>query len=228
MPPSGFTLVGVGILFAVLYPLAAEWALAGWGARAVGSVLAGAGVVSLALLHRVGDLPNAPLPLRAAALVLPVGAAVSGDPLFLRLVPAAIQSGVVAMFLLSLRGGGSLFLDVARIIEPHAPDFIGPYCRKTTGIFAAIFAFQAVAVGLLAIRPGDEGWAFASGVLVWSPVLAGFAVEWFVRKTWFRNYGDGPLDRCLSALFPAQNTPAGRRSLEFIRRRRRELGMPPP
>lgn len=220
--------MGVGILFAVLYPLAAERALAAWGARAVGSVLAGAGVVSLALLHRVGDLPNAPVSLRAAVLVLPVGAVLTGAPLFLRLVPAAIQAGVVAMFLLSLRGGGSLFLDVARIIEPHAPDFIGPYCRKTTGIFAAIFAFQGVAVGLLAFRPGHEGWAFASGVLVWSPVLAGFAIEWVVRKTWFRNYGDGLLDRCLSALFPAENTPAGRRSAEFIRRRRRELGMPPP
>jgi hypothetical protein len=85
-----------------------------------------------------------------------------------------------------------------------------------------------VAVGLLALRDGHEGWAFASGVLVWSPVLTGFAVEWFVRKTWFRAYGDGPLDRALSAVFPAENTAAGRRSLEFIRRRRRELGMPPP
>jgi uncharacterized membrane protein len=220
-------LAGLGIGFAVLYPLAAERALGLWGARAVGVALCGAGLVSLVALQR-GRVPMPPLWLRAAGLALPLGAALSGDAVFLRLIPAAIQFGVVAVFLASLRGGGSLFQDVARIIEPHAPEFIASYCRKTTLVFAAIFALQGVAVGLLALRPGQEGWAFASGVLIWTPVLVGFAVEWVVRKTWFRNWGDGPLDRRLRRLFPPENTPAGRRSLEFIRRRRSELGMPPP
>lgn len=228
LPPTSIALAGLAILFAVLYPMAAEWALRAWGVRALGLLLGGVGLASLTLLRRVTDAHTPPLVLRAAILALPVGAAASGDVVFLRLVPAAIQFGVVAVFLGSLRSGGSLFEDVARIIEPHAPDFIRPYCRKATVVFAALFAIQGLMVGTLALHPGGADWAFVSGVLVWCPVLAGFAVEWVVRKTWFRAYGDGPLDRGLRVLLPPENTAAGRRSLEYIRRRRRELGMPPP
>lgn len=213
--------------FAVLYPLAAERALAAWGPRAVGAGLCALGLVSLPFAHGRGPV-HVPVALRAALLVLPAVAAVRGQALALRLVPASIQAAVAVVFVLSLRGGGSLFEEVARRIEPHAPDFIGPYCRKATLVFAALFALQGAGVGWLALHPPASGWAFASGVLVWVPVGLGFAVEWAVRKSWFRHYGDGPVDRVLRALLPPEKTPQGRRSLEYVRRKRRELGMPPP
>ena len=51
-------------------------------------------------------------------------------------------------------------------------------------------------------------------------------VEFFVRKTYFRNYWyRGPFERFWSRLFPAEATPMGRRSAEYIRETRRKLGL---
>ncbi|MDX1650410.1 MAG: hypothetical protein R3263_11210, partial [Myxococcota bacterium] len=72
------------------------------------------------------------------------------------------------------------------------------------------------------------GWAGPTTLVLWAPPLAASAVEWLVRKVRFRYYGPGPLDRLLATWLPAENTPRGRRSLDYIRRMRRELGMPPP
>ena len=80
-------------------------------------------------------------------LLLPALAAATGEALFLRLVPAAIQALIAVLFVVSLRGGGSLFYDAARTLHPYAPDFIAPYCRKSTGVFAGMFALQAIAAG---------------------------------------------------------------------------------
>jgi hypothetical protein len=54
-------------------------------------------------------------------------------------------------------------------------------------------------------------------------MLAITIAEFFVRKTWFRYYfHGGPFDRLWSRLFPAGDTPAGRRSMEYIERFRAE------
>jgi hypothetical protein len=90
-----------------------------------------------------------------------------------------------------------------------------------------LFAAQAVALAVVAFAPG-AGWALTSSLLVWLPTLAFTALEFLVRKAWFRNYGGAPWDRVLRALLPPENTARGRRSLEWIRKKRAELGMPPP
>jgi hypothetical protein len=59
-------------------------------------------------------------------------------------------------------------------------------------------------------------------------VLAASLVDWVVRKWWFRYFGPGPLDQLLKHVLPPENTAAGRRSLDYIRRMRAQLGMPPP
>jgi hypothetical protein len=57
---------------------------------------------------------------------------------------------------------------------------------------------------------------------------ATFTALEFWCKAWFRNYGGAPWDRVLRALLPPENTARGRRSLEWIRKKRAELAMPPP
>src|SRR4030095_11112758 len=103
---------------------------------------------------------------------LPALAVGPGDALFLRLVPAAIQALIAVLFVVSLRGGGSLFYDAARSLHPYAPEFIAPYCRKSTIVFAGIFAGLAVAAAYLAFRPPATGWGAASGFWLWPPVIA--------------------------------------------------------
>jgi uncharacterized membrane protein len=227
-PPALVTAVGVGALLATVYPPAAERALAAYGVRGVALVLLVLGLVSLVAWQRAAARARVPIYQRAAVLVLPIAAAVSGDGLFLRLIPAAIQALIAALFVVSLRGGGSLFYDAARSLHPYAPDFIAPYCRKSTMVFAGIFALLAVAAGWLAFQPPASGWGSATGFWIWTPVIAASLVDWAVRKWWFRYFGPGPLDQLLKHVLPPENTAAGRRSLEYIRRMRAQLGMPPP
>ena len=226
-PPALVTAVGVGALLATVYPPAAERALATWGVRGVALVLLGLELVSLVAWLRFAP-QRVPISQRAALLALPALAAATNDALYLRLVPAAIQAGIAALFVVSLRGGGSLFYDAARSLHPYAPDFIAPYCRKSTIVFAGVFALQGAAALYLAFHPPASGWGTATGVWIWTPVLAASLVDWAVRKWWFRYFGPGPLDQLLKHVLPPENTAAGRRSLDYIRRMRAQLGMPPP
>ena len=77
-------------------------------------------------------------------------------------------------------------------------------------------------------RAPASGWATATGIWIWTPVIAASFVDWVVRKSWFRYFGPGPLDQLLKRVLPPENTAAGRRSLDYIRRMRAQLGMPPP
>jgi uncharacterized membrane protein len=215
------------MLLAVGYPLAAARAVEAFGPRTVGAALLALGLAGVVLSRR-RSIPGFGPWLRVLAVALPGLALLAGDARFLTLVPAAIQAVLCGLFLGSLRSGGSILAQAARTLEPYAPDFIDPYCRKATVAFAALFALQAAALALLGVLAPGPGWALRASLLTWAPTLAATAVEFLVRKAWFRNYADTPWDRVLRVLFPPENTPQGRRSLEWIRQKRAELGLPPP
>jgi uncharacterized membrane protein len=224
-------LVGAGMLVALAFPLLAVWAMDAFGARAAGAGIFALGLAGFALSLRgegAARVPGFDPWLRGLLLALPGLAALSGNARFLQLVPAAIEALLCAVFLGSLAGGSSILQKAALTLEPFAPDFIGPYCRKATVGFAALFAVQAVALVVLALVAKGPGWAARASLLVWGPTLVATALEFAVRKAWFRHYGDGPVDRALRKLLPPENTARGRRSLDYIRQKRIELGMPPP
>jgi len=228
--PGAAALGAVGLLFAMAYPAAVARALDVFGVRAVAAAVTCTGLVSFAAAPTRAPLPGlGPLP-RAGLLALPALAALTGAAVWLRLVPAGIQALCAGVFLASLQGGGSLLQDMARRIHPYAPDFIAGYCRKATVVYAALFALQALGLAALALRPPPETgtWALWSSLVLWLPPLVLSAVEWIVRKAWFRYYGPGPVDRLLRRLLPPERTARGRRSLAYVRRMRHELGMPPP
>ena len=230
-PPLVVALVGAGMLLALTFPLLAVWAVEAFGARAAGAGVFALGLAGFALSLRgegVARVPGFGPALRGCVLVLPGLAALTGDARFLQLVPAAIEALLSAVFVGSLAGGGSILQKAALVLEPFAPDFIGPYCRKATLAFAGLFALQAIALVALALAAPGPGWAARASLLVWAPTLVATALEFAVRKAWFRHYGDGLVDRALRRLLPPENTARGRRSLEYIRRRRRELGLPLP
>jgi uncharacterized membrane protein len=226
-PSLALTLVGAGMLLAVGYPLAAARAVEAFGPRAVGAALLALGLAGVVLSRR-RSIPGFGLWLRVLAVGLPGLALLAGDARFLALVPAAIQAVLCGLFLGSLRGGSSILAQAARTLEPYAPDFIDPYCRKATLAFAALFALQSVALATLGVAAPGPGWALRASFLIWVPTLVAAAIEFLVRKAWFRNYSETPWDRVLRVLFPPENTAQGRRSLDWIRRKRAELGLPPP
>ena len=233
-PSLALTVVGVAMLVAVTFPLLAARAIEAFGPRVASAAVLALGLASLALSRRAeragptSTTASTGRWLRVLPLALPALSVASGDERFLRLVPAAIEAVLGCLFLTSLRGGSSILQQAALLLEPYAPDFIGGYCRKATVAFALLFAAQAVALALVAVKAPGADWAITSSLLVWLPTLAFTALEFLVRKAWFRHYGGAPWDRLLRTLLPPEHTARGQRSLDYIRKKRAELGMPPP
>jgi hypothetical protein len=110
------------------------------------------------------------------------------------------------------------------MIQPMAPPFIGPYCRKVTLLWGVVLLANALVLVALALAAPVEAWRRAAGYGTWAVLGAISAVEFFVRKTYFRNYWyRGPFERVWSRLFPAEATEMGRRSAAWIRVVREKL-----
>jgi uncharacterized membrane protein len=216
-------LIGVLVLIATLYPPLLELAVSRFGRDAVATGLALlAGVSTLASLRRLGG-PILVL-VRAAVALLAASSALGAGLTPLLLVPACIYAALAWVFLGSLRSGTSLVELAARMIQPVAPDFIGPYCRRVTALWGAVLAINALVLSALALAAPIETWRFAAGVGLWTFMGVIGAAEFLVRKIYFRNYYyRGPLERVLEKLFPAEATPMGRRSAAYIRLVREKL-----
>jgi uncharacterized membrane protein len=219
------TALGVAIgVVVIAYPYALEGAVSRFGVRTVAAglcALAVAGLLaprgSVASLSRTGTTPTLLFPLLLGL------AALTGSRTWLMLVPALVYVTLAAVFAASLRGEDSLIERGARYLAPDVPDFIRPYCRKVTAVWVAFFLASALAIGVLAVADAPDWWRVYSGGAVYGLMLAITIAEFFVRKTWFRYYfHGGPFDRLWSRLFPAGDTPAGRRSMEYIERFRAE------
>jgi len=219
--PKALAGVGVVALLLLGYPLAVERAVAWVGIRGAAAGLIAVALASAALLR------GAPSPVpggigrlsRAAVVALLALALATGDPAPLRGVVAVVYFALAGLFWRSLRDGGSIIETLVRSLEPATPDFVRPYCRKTTALWSGFFAVNGLVLAVLAVRGPAETWALYSGRIVYLEMGVIFLVEFLVRKTWFRYYfGSGPFDRLWSSLFPAENTEMGRRSAAHIRR----------
>lgn len=225
---------GLGLAALVLLsPLVANQAFAHFAVRTVASVL-----LALALLGLVSSLRRRPriagidVGFGAAPQLVFIGlvalAAVTNDRLWLLFLPALIYAFLCWLFLTTLRGGSSLIAKLARVLDPKAPAFIEPFCRKSTRVWAGLFAVNAVVIASLAVAGPLGAWRLYSGIGSYLLLGAWALAEFLIRKLWFRNYSRAWYDRLLARAFPAENTPEGRRSLAYIREMRRKLGMPEP
>lgn len=231
---AGLAAAGV-LLFA--YPFLIEQAEARFGTRLVATAFVALGTLTFRKgpVIPLGDASRPfPVPflggLRLGCLALLAGALVTGDRRWLLLIPAAIQIFLAAAFAASLREV-PVIERAARFLQPRAPEFIRPYCRKVTLVWAGLFAVNATLIGALVFAATPDSWrAFAGwGVYALMGVVTG--AEYFVRKSWFRYYGSHPIDRLWARLLPPEETERGRRSLAYIRQMHddmREAGFVPP
>jgi len=214
-PLPWLALAGAGVaLVALVYPWGLGFVEARLGARGLALLLLGVAALSLWLRGPGAGWRR----LAAAALfgLLAITIA-TGEGRFLRIVPAGIYLGLAAFFAASLRGAGSIIETAARRLVPEAPDFIRGYCRVVTALWVAFFLASATAIAWLAFAGSRAAWVAATSRDVWIAMLALSALEFFVRKTWFRYYfHGGPFDRLWSRLFPAERTARGRRSQRYI------------
>lgn len=226
MPPHlrlPLAFAGGGILFLVVYPILVDHLIARYGIRVSGVGLLAISV-ALGVVRRRADeavrLGFAPL---LGVGVLTILAMILDDRRFLLLIPAGINLILFGVFAASLRGPGSVIEEFARIIETNAPEFIRPYCRKSTVAWCGFFLANAATIAVLAfVDPAL--WRAYTMWGTWVLMGAFVVVEFLIRKWWFRYYfHDGPFDRVWGKLFPAANTPMGRRSAEHIRQFRAEM-----
>jgi uncharacterized membrane protein len=219
----GLAEAAVGLVLLALlvaYPFAFAWIHERLGTRGVAGLLLCAVAASLPGGRRAPGGRWTALGLAGAG-----GAALAtGDARYLRLVPAGIYAGLAVLFAASLRGPDSIVQQGARWLVPQAPDFIRDYCRAITGVWVAFFLASSAAIAWLALAGSEAGWRAATGGWVWVAAAAISAVEFLVRKSWFRYYPNGgPFERLWSRLFPSERTERGRRSMAYLRAERERL-----
>ena len=235
MPPApsserrrvGLAAAGSGALIALIavaYPLAFDSVLDRLGVRAVSLGLAAIALVPLALRGpaRGGRAVGA-----AGLAGLLFAAAFTEDRSWRRGVLAWVYVCLAGAAAASLREPESLIERGARWLVPEAPDFIGGYCRAVTALWVVFFLASAATIAALAVAGTPEGWRVFTGRTLWLAMAFLTTLEFFVRKTWFRYYArGGPFERVWSALFPADRTERGRRSMAAIAQWRERTASP--
>jgi uncharacterized membrane protein len=211
--------VGVGISVGVIvYPYMLQGAITRYGITGVAGALLLLAAISFALpgrrlldALRGGAAPSLGIPVVLAA------AAATAQPVYLQLVPCFVYLTLAYLCFASLRADDSIVERAARFLIPEAPAFIRPYCRKVTWLWVAFFLISAIVIAALAVGGEVEGWKRFSGQILYVSMLTISAIEFIVRKTWFRYYFyRGPIDRLWERWFPPENTAAGRRSMQYI------------
>jgi hypothetical protein len=85
------------------------------------------------------------------------------------------------------------------------------------------FALCTALIAALALAGPATAWRAVTGWGIYAAMLLVSAIEFFVRKTWFRYYfHGGAFDRFWARLFPAENTEQGRQSAAYIQRYREQ------
>jgi len=219
-----------GLAFAAIaigFPLFAEWVIARFGVRVLAGTMLAVSAISLRGVTAAVPRELAFQPLDTAVLLaLAALSLATGERVFLLLLPAWLYAALARIFARSLRDGGSLIERFVRVMQPYAPDFVRPYCRRVTVLWAALFALNAVAVAALALFAPLAWWHAYTGWITWAAFAVITGVEFVVRKAHFRIYDGGPIDSFFERLFPAERTEMGRRASAYKIQMRRSLGMP--
>jgi uncharacterized membrane protein len=230
-PPLPAWRVAIGILqtvFLIAYPFIVYFAYRRFETRAAGGVLLGLVALSFALQIRGPSKDLWELLREHLGLLLLIGAAiVTGQRFVLQLLPMAVSLFLLGSFAWSLFSGPPIVERFARLADPDLPDFCVPYCRKVTIAWCVFLAANALCAGWLAFAGSFEAWALYTGLVAYLLLGAGFVGEFVVRKLWFRYYTDGLADRFFARLFPAERSANGRRSLDYVRRRRERMTIRP-
>jgi len=220
--PALLLLVGAS---AILYPLLAAAALERWQPRSVAWGLLGIAAITLVLRRTLEHRSAAALALECAAGLALIGTAiVTNDAAPLLLFPALVNLHLAVACARTLRSERSMIEQLAAAIQPYLLHFTRTYCRRVTALWTLFFAANAAAIPALAFASPAGWWSVYTSRIYFALVAGISAIEFLVRKLVFRHYGKAPIDRLLAAMFPAENTERGRRSIAYLDEMRR-LGL---
>lgn len=169
---------------ALLYPIAIYFALQWFQPRVIAIGLA---VVLLirqrhSALKLLTDLPRISHAILIALLALCVVTFATNSEALLRLYPAAMAFGVLALFALTLSHPPSMIERFARLRQPNLPPEGVAYTRRVTIVWCGFLTLNGLFATWTAFYASREVWLLYNGLLIY--VLMGllFVGEWLYRR----------------------------------------------
>lgn len=139
-------------------------------------------VLRLWLFHSNKRWQILPLLLTVILILVALYAVLSGQPMWFRFYPVAVNGTLLGVFFVSLWRGEPMVERLARLSEPDFPDVARPYTRKVTIMWCCFFVFNGLAALYTALYSSFEIWAWYNGVLAYCLMGLLFAGEWLVRR----------------------------------------------
>lgn len=174
----------IRVLFGLLYPVTVYFALRWFEPRVIASVLA------LFLLLRwkrpaaqiLAGLPKVSHGILVVLLLLCLAVLVVNNETLLRLYPAAINLGLLAMFGMTLWQAPPMVERFARLRHAHLPAEGIRYTRHVTQVWCLFFAGNGMAAMWTAIAASRETWALYNGLIAYLLMATLFVGEWLLRQ----------------------------------------------
>jgi uncharacterized membrane protein len=171
-------------LFGLLYPFLVYFALRWFEPRDIAAVL---GIYLLLRWKRqavqlLAGLTRVSHGILIALLLLCLAVLVVNNETLLRLYPAAVNFGLLALFGMTLWQSRSMIERFARLRHEHLPAEGVRYTRQVTYAWCLFFAGNGLAAAWTAVAASRETWALYNGFIAY--VLMGmlFAGEWLLRR----------------------------------------------
>jgi uncharacterized membrane protein len=137
---------------------------------------------SRATTRLFASLSRAESAVLAGLLLLAGACAATNSESLLRLYPAAVNFGLLALFCLSLIFPPSMIERFARLGEPDLPRAAMRYTRRVTQVWCLFFAGNGAAALYTALYAGRDAWALYNGFVAYLLMGALFGGEWLVRR----------------------------------------------
>lgn len=168
----------------LVYPLVILFGLRVAEPRYVALVLAAALLLrrGRAAARLLASLSRIDVAVVAGLLSLAAATALTNSELLLRLYPAAVNLGMLALFGLSLAFPPSMVERFARLGEPDLPEAGVRYTRRVTQVWCLFFVGNGAVAAYTALSADRETWALYNGFIAYLLMGALFGGEWLYRR----------------------------------------------
>ena len=167
----------VAIIITLAYPFVVSFGLGAFSPRAMAVVL---GVVMLVRLSTAKDAAGVWWLAGAGLLILAV--VVSNKALPLKLYPALVNAGLLALFGWGLYRPPTVVERIARRRHPDLPPAAVAYTRRVTIIWCVFFVVNGLIALETALWETPAVWSLYNGFIAYILMGVVFAGEWVVRQ----------------------------------------------
>ncbi len=164
------------------YPLLVYFGLARLSPRWVALALLALAATSRAARRGLGQVARGEWLILGATAGLCAAVPVSGSERLLRLYPALVNAGMLALFGRSLLRPPTVVERLARLQDPQLPPEGVAYTRRVTQVWCLFFVGNGALAAWTAFRASRATWLLYNGLVAYLLMGLLFAGEWLVRR----------------------------------------------